>query len=126
MTNPIEMGARAAAQRVTTQHTPTLVADVEVAIHARETTSRPNQYLDPISLGSLIVSIATLAWTMYKDSKKDGSAPRTEVITRRVRIQLQNADAPGTELGSAEQARIIEATVEETLNAAQADQSLED
>ncbi|WP_073952273.1 hypothetical protein [Streptomyces kebangsaanensis] len=119
MTHPVETAARAAARRLAPPHGRTLATDVEAALHTRDMAHRPDQYLDPISLGSLIVSIATLAWTIYHDSTKDGAAPPPAVITRRVRVQLDRTDGPRPTLDPAEQERIIEVIVEETLNAAQ-------
>ncbi|CAM5424108.1 hypothetical protein [Streptomyces griseomycini] len=119
MANPVELGARAAAQRLTTPHSPHLASDVEAALHARQSTTRPEQYLDPISLGALIVSVASLAWTVYSDLKKQTSAPHRDVITRHVRIRLDQSEAPPQALSSADRDRYIDITIEETLNAAQ-------
>jgi hypothetical protein len=43
---------------------------VEDALRAPGREQRPEQYFDPITLGGLIVSIATLAWNAYTDLKK--------------------------------------------------------
>jgi hypothetical protein len=64
MIDPVEHTVRAAAHRLVAEHGPGLVTDVEAALHARGSAQRPEQYLDPVSLGSLIVSVATLAWTV--------------------------------------------------------------
>jgi len=66
MTDPIA----AAAHRLAAEHGPGLPAEVEAALHTRDAGQRPGQYLDPISLGTLIVAIATLAWTIYTDQRK--------------------------------------------------------
>jgi signal recognition particle subunit SEC65 len=72
---------------------------------------RPDRYLDPVSLGSLIVSVATLAWTIYNDQRsraqeRKSEANRaiqereTESIARQVRMTLRERDVslpPGTE-----------------------------
>ncbi|MEV6112390.1 hypothetical protein AB0L59_07640 [Streptomyces sp. NPDC052109] len=118
MSSPVEAGARAAARRLDTPHTSTLAADVEVALNTQEAGRRPDQYFDPISLGAFIVSIATLAWTIYNDLRKDGVAPQREVITRRIRVQFNRDDSQLAALSSAEHDRYIDITVEETLNAA--------
>jgi hypothetical protein len=70
MTDPIAAAARAAAHRLAAEHGPGLAADVEAALHTRDADQRPGQYLDPVSLGTLIVAIATLAWTIYTDKRK--------------------------------------------------------
>jgi hypothetical protein len=89
MTDPITTAARAAAQRLAPQHGPGLAADVEAALHARGTAQRPGQYLDPVSLASLIVAIATLAWTIYSDQQKKTPDPAPGVIARQVRAELR-------------------------------------
>ncbi|MFE6946293.1 hypothetical protein [Streptomyces chartreusis] len=119
MPNPVELGARSAAQRLVTPHNPHLATDVEAALHARQSDSRPDQYLDPISLGALIVSIATLAWTVYSDLKKETPTPHRDVVTRHVRIRLDQAGSGSQALSPADRDWYIDITVEETLNAAQ-------
>ncbi|MFD0745885.1 hypothetical protein ACFQ1L_31665 [Phytohabitans flavus] len=46
------------------------------------------QYLDPVSLGSLIVSVAALAWTIANDLRSRRQAPSVEQVARQVRIEL--------------------------------------
>jgi hypothetical protein len=62
VTDPVEAVARAAAERLTPDYGPRLKTDVEAALYARGSERGPDQYIDPVALGSLIVSIATLAW----------------------------------------------------------------
>ncbi|KPI32630.1 hypothetical protein ACFV4T_05975 [Streptomyces sp. NPDC059755] len=119
MANPVELGARSAAHRLATSNSPHLAADVEAALHTRQTTTRPDQYLDPISLGALIVSVASLAWTVYSDLKKQTPTPHPDVITRHVRIRLDQTETPARALSPADRDRYIDITIEETLNAAQ-------
>ncbi|QKW20921.1 hypothetical protein HUT16_19315 [Kitasatospora sp. NA04385] len=118
MTHPVEAGARAAARRLATRRTPALATDVEAALHARGAADRPERYFDPVSLGSLIVSVATLAWTVYQDRRKEGRAPRPDVVTRLVRVELDRDGGRDAGLGPAERDRIVRVTVEETLRAA--------
>lgn len=110
MTDPVADGARAAAQRLATRYGPALVADVEAALHARETDGRPERYFDPIALGSLIVSVAALAWTVYRDLKGKTDNPSTEVVERTVRTELRRKRTI-----AAQEEEIISITVEETL-----------
>ncbi|MFI6501565.1 hypothetical protein [Nonomuraea typhae] len=110
MTDPAAEGARAAARHLAAQHGPALVTDVEAALHARDTSRRPDQYLDPISLGSLIVSVAALAWTVYTDLKKKTDTPSADVITRTVRAELRR-----TRTVTVQDDEIIAVTVQETL-----------
>lgn len=54
---------------------------------------RYNRFLDPISLATLIVSIATLAWTIYNDQRdRSGEPPQPPAIARQVRITLREQD----------------------------------
>jgi hypothetical protein len=115
MTDPIINAARAAAERLADEYGPGLGADVEAALYARGMAERPGQYLDPLSLGTLIVAIATLAWTIYTDLRKKTSQPSPDVVTRQVRVELRKQ-------GSAKQQeadRIAEIVVIEISNAAQ-------
>jgi hypothetical protein len=89
MTDPITAAARATAAHLAAEYGPGLAADVEAALHARGTTQRPSQYFDPVSLGSLIVAIATLAWTIYSDLRKKTPKPSPGVVARRVRTELR-------------------------------------
>ena len=69
MTDPAADAARAAAAILAPDLGPNLPAEVEAALAARDTQQRPDRYLDPVSLASLIVAIATLAWTIYNDQR---------------------------------------------------------
>jgi hypothetical protein len=101
--------ARAAAHSLAAEHGPRLEADVELALHTvAGRQSAPEQYFDPISLGALIVSAATLAWTIYKDLKKQTPTPAANVVTRRVRLELP----AGEQISTSERDRIIELVVE--------------
>jgi len=114
MADPIEHCARAVAQRMAADYGSGLPADVETALHTRGSTPRPEQYLDPISLAGLIVSVATLAWTVYTDLRKKTPEPSPDVLTRTIRVQMRNS----TELDPAQRDRIIDIIVEETVQAA--------
>jgi hypothetical protein len=60
---------------------PGVAAEVEAALAARQTPAVPPQYADPVALASLIVAIATLAWTVYTDLRKRTTAiPAPDVI----------------------------------------------
>lgn len=100
MTDPVANAARAAAI-LAPDLGPVLPAEVEAALAARGTGQRPDRYLDPVSLASLIVSIATLAWTIYSDQRtRHHSDPPADSIARQVRITLRDQDtvlAPGIE-----------------------------
>jgi len=75
MTDPAADAARAAAAILAPDLGPSLPAEVEAALAARGTQHRPGRYFDPVSLASLIVAIATLAWTIYNDQRKHTPDP---------------------------------------------------
>ena len=114
MNDPVQIGARAAAARLADEHGPHLPANVERALHTRNRPQQPDQYLDPVSIAALIVSIATLAWTVYTDLKPQAPNPSADVIARTVRVRL---DHPGA-IDADQRDRIIEVTVAETVRAA--------
>lgn len=98
-----------------------LPADVEAALHARDAGDsgqrRADQYLDPIALGTLIVAIATLAWSIYADQRKRTEHPDKEIIARQARLTLrQQGDSTPPETG-----KIIEIVVTEVIRACQDD-----
>jgi hypothetical protein len=101
MTDPAADAARTAAAILAPDLGPSLPAEVEAALAARDTSQRPDRYLDPVSLATLIVSIATLAWTIYNDQRnRQHSDPPADSIARQVRITLRDQDTvlpPGTE-----------------------------
>jgi hypothetical protein len=87
---------------------------VEAALRARGLSRSPERYLDPISLGALIVSIASMAWTVYIDLRKKTSEPSPDVVARTVRVRLQITG----QFDPAQQDRIIEVVVNETVEVA--------
>ena len=119
MTDPdlISTAARAAAGKLAADYGPTLPADVEAALATRGTTQRPGQYFDPISLGGLIVAIATLAWTIYNDKRKKAPNPPPNVVGRQVRVELRNQG--DTRHSQYDTDRITEVVVTEIIQAAQ-------
>jgi hypothetical protein len=95
MTDPAADAARAAAAILVPDLGPALPAHVEAALAARDSGQRPGQYIDPntlIALAGLIVSIATLAWTIYNDQRERTADPKPEAIERQVRIALREQD----------------------------------
>jgi hypothetical protein len=90
MTDPIADIARATAHHLTTDYGPRLATDIEAALHTRTAgPTQPSQYTDPVAVAGLIVAIATLAWTVYKDLRKTTPQPTHETLTRTIRIQFQ-------------------------------------
>ena len=107
----VERGARAAARRLMAEQGQGVEVEVEAALYARGAQRRPEQYVDPISLGSLIVSVAALAWTVYRDLRKKTPKPAREVVERRVRVELP----PSNQTTAAERDRIIGVVVDEVI-----------
>jgi hypothetical protein len=93
--DPIAVAARASAERLAAEYGADLAADVEVALHARRTAQRPDQYIDPVSVGSLIVAIATLAWTVYTDLRKKAPEQPQETLAREISIKVGEHNAHG-------------------------------
>lgn len=115
MTDPISSGARAAAERLAVEFGAGLVVDVEKALDTSTPAERPSQYFDPASLGSLIVSAATLAWQVYTDLKQKAPTPSPDVVVRTVRLRLSDSD----ETDPAQRDRIIEVVTSETIRVAE-------
>jgi hypothetical protein len=111
MSDPVAEASRAAAQRLTDDLGPGLAVDVEEALQGRGEAHSPERYLDPLSLGSLIVSVASLAWTVLKDLRNTTSTPGAEVVARRIRVELATHDS----VISAQRDRIIDIVVSETI-----------
>ena len=88
MSELIAVSALASAERLAAQLGPGLPADVEAALYAPEPEPNSGQYLDPLSLGSLIVSVATLAWAVYADLRKRTPEPSPDDIARTIRVEL--------------------------------------
>jgi hypothetical protein len=115
MTNVIAAAGRASAKRLDADYGPGLVADVEAVLHAPTAGSRPDQYVDPVSLGSLIVAAATLAWAVYSELKKKKKSPSAEVVARTVRLELQDHGGPYL----ADREMIVNVVVEEIIRSAE-------
>ena len=102
MTDSVAEAARSAAAVLAPDLGGNLPVEVEAALAARAGDRRPDRYLDVVSLGTLIVSAATLAWTIYTDqrNRSNGQEPEAETVARQVRITLREQDTvlpPGTE-----------------------------
>lgn len=104
--NQVSRSARIAARQLAPERGAELETQVEAVIYARSS----NQYFDPISLGSLIVSVATLAWTVYNDLRGKTPKPPRETITERVR-----ADLPANDHDPADLDKIIDIIVDDII-----------
>ena len=88
MSDQADRVARAAAQRLAPKYGPTLAEDVEVILQTDNGDRQPGQYFDPISIASLVVSVASLGWTICKDLRKKTEKPAAEVVARRLRLEI--------------------------------------
>ena len=119
MSDPITIAARAAAQRLKAEAGPGLVAEVEAVLASRESPAAPPQYVDPVSLASLIVAIASLAWTVYNDLKKRTAKPAADAVAQTVRVSLRDHGPVAVP------DHIVEVVVTETVRAADDQQRTE-
>lgn len=95
---PVAGIARAVATGMVPAYGERVRAEVEAAIHAGGEAETPDQYFDVVAVGGLVVAIATLAWQVYTDRKKKGSAPRREVLATAVRVERsRDRDLSGAE-----------------------------
>ncbi|ABW13034.1 hypothetical protein Franean1_3636 [Parafrankia sp. EAN1pec] len=108
----VRRAARATARRLADELDPGLRTQVEDALQAGAGDTRPQQYSDPAALGSLIVSAAGLAWTIYKDLREKAPKPTPKVIVTTLDLELPATDA----VPPAQRARVIEVVVEEILD----------
>lgn len=92
MTDPAADAARVAAAVLAPGLDPNLPTEVEAALAARDPQLHPERYVAPVSLASLIVAIATLAWTIYNDQRTRTANPTPASIARQVRIALRDRD----------------------------------
>jgi hypothetical protein len=66
----VAAASRAAARKLVSQYGARVRSDVEAALYRSGESGPPAQFLDPLALGSLIMSIAGLAWQIYTDRKE--------------------------------------------------------
>ncbi|HEX6528020.1 MAG TPA: hypothetical protein VF070_49555 [Streptosporangiaceae bacterium] len=98
--------ALGAARRLAPEYGPRLETEVEIALYDRGGHRGIEQY-DPVSVASLIVGIAQLAWMIYSDHRKK---PR-DVVERTLRTELRHqVDI------SPNSAQITEVIVQEIIN----------
>jgi hypothetical protein len=79
--------ARATAGWLAPRYGPRLVTEVEAGIYGDDEQSPPGQYVDPVALGSLIVSIAALGWQIGSDLVKRGEKPVPDGLAQRIRVE---------------------------------------
>jgi hypothetical protein len=113
MTDPTAAGARAAAERLDRRYGPGLPSEVEAVLLDAEPGGQPERYIDPISLASLIVSVASLAWSIYSQRPGRAAAWRSDEIVRAVRTEMRRSEG----VGHIPQCEVIEVVVAEVIQA---------
>lgn len=66
-----------------------------------------------MAIGGLVVSVATLAWTVVNDLRTKMTKPSSEVVARRVRLKIETPDG----VTPTQRDRIIDVVVHEALSA---------
>lgn len=119
MNEQVASTARTAAQRLAPEFGDRLPIDVERKLHESVGVAPPDQYVDPVSVASLVVSIAGLAWTIYKDLRRQTASPPARVVARCVRVETPAAVDGAVTI--TQQDHLIDVVVEETIRHAQGD-----
>jgi hypothetical protein len=70
--------ARRAADRLSSSLDPKLHAAVEQELTRDPFDTRPERFIEPVSLAAFIVSLASFGWTVYHDLKKDHDAAKAK------------------------------------------------
>lgn len=84
--------------------------EVEAALRTADEAKPPEQFADPVAVGSLIVSIAALAWQVCQGLKESGGKPTRDKLTHRIRAERHTH----TELTATEE-KVIEIISVETI-----------
>lgn len=117
MVNPVAASARAAADRLAAEYGRGLAGEVEEALHSSRQGRQPERYLNPVSLGSLIVSMATLAWTIYTDLRRQSPDATPGVLARTLRVELRSSGTASASDDKIDE-KITEVVVTEVIRAA--------
>jgi hypothetical protein len=111
MEEVLTVAARAAAGRLAGQYGAMVEVEVETAL--RDTRS-PEQFLDPVAVGTLIVTAAGVAWGIFKDVKRRGEAIKSDQIVKQVRVRVMLPKG----VSSAQGDQIVEVVLDEVIAAA--------
>ncbi|HEX4806104.1 MAG TPA: hypothetical protein VFU94_09400 [Conexibacter sp.] len=110
MNEVIAGASRAAAARLADELGRELPGSVEAALHAKPTAA-PASYADPVALGTLIVAVAQLAWSVWTERRRATPEPPPAVVERAVRVELREADT----LDPALRDRVVAVVVDELI-----------
>lgn len=98
MIDVVAVTSRAAAGQLAHEYGPEVPLDVETALAARKEGSRPETYIDYVSIGSLIVSAASLAWTIYVDRRKEAPKSDADDLNRAIQDGIAGVNGSSTTL----------------------------
>ncbi|MCX5801140.1 MAG: hypothetical protein NTX17_07120 [Candidatus Eisenbacteria bacterium] len=114
MLEPYEQIARNAAARLAATLGSELPQMTEKALDMPDARGVPDQYLDSataINLASLVVSIASLVWSMCQDRPQKTSKSNRDVIQRRITLKVGRPDG----VSVSQRDRIIEVVIDEAM-----------
>ena len=115
VTDPVKTIARTTAKRLAASYGAGMPGEVEAVLRAERTPQRRDQYVDPVSIASLIVAVATLAWTIYSDLRRKTPEPSAEAVAQELRYEMRDHDGLRPEYPDL---IIISVVVEEVIRAA--------
>jgi hypothetical protein len=115
MSDSVAIAARASARRLASELGPGLRSQVELALLSRAPARRPDQYPDIVEIGGLIVSIASFAWTVYRDRRGKDRTPTKDDLAETIRRESGEPLATSSDLHD----KIIDVVAEETIAAAE-------
>lgn len=107
--------ARHAAARLAATLGPDLPAQVERELNA-DPLDPPKRVVDPISLASLLVSVASFAWTIWHDLKKDHATSSRGEQAEALAAALAQSAPPA--LPPAQRTLLVQVVAEETVGIA--------
>jgi hypothetical protein len=107
--------ARHAAARLAATLGPDLPAQVERELNA-DPLDPPKRAVDPVSLASLLVSLASLAWTIWRDLRKDHATRSPGEHAEALAAALAQSAPPA--LPPAHRTLVVKVVVEETIRIA--------
>ena len=105
-----QIACAAAARLAAIDGDPRLETDVSRQLDDAAATVPQDYELVSLAIASVVISAATLAWTIYRDLRNDRKDINPDDIARRVRVQIadQHPDLP-----THDRNRIIDIVIEE-------------
>jgi len=114
-TDAIAVISRNTARRLATPESATkLFADVEETLHRRDSDESLSQYVDVMELAGVIVSAASLAWSVYLGLRQKAPSAARQELQRSLHIELLQQDGTESELDR----RVINVVIDETIGLA--------